>query len=225
MRVKLRHGRLAKQLARSRMSQNAWALKLGLSRGHLSNLVNGKRPYPGPATRRKLMKGLQLSFEDLFEVELDESPTGARNRPRPTGFRFRPATPWKDWRKGETMQTLKQDVLYALRMLTRHPAFTAVAVLTLALGIGANTAIFSAVHAVLLSGPPYPDAERLSVLQVDVQTPGGSLDHWSYPLFDDFRARARQTLPGVAAYTRSTRAYSLAGGETPQKVEAEFVSA
>ncbi|HSR69845.1 MAG TPA: ABC transporter permease, partial [Acidobacteriota bacterium] len=47
----------------------------------------------------------------------------------------------------------------------------------------------------------------------------------SYPLFDDFRARARQTLPGVAAYTRSTRAYSLAGGETPQKVEAEFVSA
>ena len=59
------------------------------------------------------------------------------------------------------MPTLVRDLRYALRGLSRNPGFTAIAIATLALGIGANTAIFSVVHAVALQGLPYQDASRL----------------------------------------------------------------
>src|SRR5258706_2990596 len=101
----------------------------------------------------------------------------------------------------KTMETLLRDVRYGIRSLLKRPGFTAVAVITLALGIGANTAIFSVVNAVLLRPLPYADAERLFV-------PWGSRgdlkNHTvvSYPDFADWQAQTK-TLEHVAAYNQS----------------------
>ncbi|HEX4769770.1 MAG TPA: hypothetical protein VH351_03000 [Bryobacteraceae bacterium] len=62
------------------------------------------------------------------------------------------------------MEILGQDLRYGLRQLGRSPGFAAVAILTLAIGIGANAAIFSFVNAIVLSPLPYPDADRLAII-------------------------------------------------------------
>jgi len=69
MRVRLSQPRLQAFLAQSPLSQNHWALKLGLSRGHWSEIVNGKHPYPSPKTRERMLEVLGLPFEELFEIE------------------------------------------------------------------------------------------------------------------------------------------------------------
>ena len=88
------------------------------------------------------------------------------------------------------METLLQDVRYGLRTLLKKPTFTVVAVLTLALGVGANTAIFSIVDAVLLRSLPYRDPDRL--VRIFFNEPGLGLRDvgFSKPELDDLQTRA-----------------------------------
>lgn len=86
------------------------------------------------------------------------------------------------------MTHLIQDLTYAVRTLIKAPAFALVALVALALGIGANTAIFSMVHAVMLRPLPYPQPERLVMVWEDYQRRGGPQREWTNPAnFDDWR--------------------------------------
>ena len=88
------------------------------------------------------------------------------------------------------MQTLWQDLRYGARTLMKKPVFTLIAVVTLGLGIGANTAIFSVVYTVLLRPLPFPESDRLVVLAGKGKD---SLigDTVAYPDYEDWRARAQ----------------------------------
>src|SRR5581483_4390787 len=86
-----------------------------------------------------------------------------------------------------SMQALLRDCRYALRQLRRTPAFTAVVIVSLALGIGANTAIFSAVDAVLLKPLPWPDADRLVIIHEALPTI--SYLNVAWPDYNDWRAQ------------------------------------
>ncbi|MFZ0819931.1 MAG: ABC transporter permease [Candidatus Acidiferrales bacterium] len=107
--------------------------------------------------------------------------------------------------------TISQDIRYAFRTLRRNPGFTAVAVLTLALGIGANTAIFSMVNAVLLRPLPYPESGKLMMVWATDQSRGVTEDVNSYPNFEDWKAQSK-SFDGMAAFTNRSVTFS-AGDE------------
>ena len=117
------------------------------------------------------------------------------------------------------MDNLRQDVRYAFRRLIKSPAFTAVALLTLALGIGANTAIFSVVNAVLLKPLPYANPEELVGI---FHLTEGRRATMSGPNFTDVR-KLNTTLQDAAAYTR-TRTILTGRGE-PVRLDGAMVSA
>src|SRR5580692_11565455 len=101
------------------------------------------------------------------------------------------------------MLMLWQDIRYALRMLSKSAGFSAVVILTLAPGIGANTAIFSVVSAVLLRPLPFSQPERIvSIHGVDLRN-GETGRPLSYPDFEDLRAQSR-SLEAAAAYDQSS---------------------
>ena len=74
MRLRLKHDRLLEFLAQSELSQNHWAIRVGLSRGHWSEIVNGKHPFPSPKTRARIVEALGLPQEELFALELGGEP-------------------------------------------------------------------------------------------------------------------------------------------------------
>jgi putative ABC transport system permease protein len=126
----------------------------------------------------------------------------------------------RDARGVNFIETTIQDVRYGLRQLRRNPGFTAVAIITLALGIGATTAIFSVVDAVLLHGTPYQNPDQL--VQIGAKSPQGEGNSVSMGDFNDWREQS-QVFQGMAAYKRS-EFYTATGVGDPDEVWASPVS-
>ena len=107
-----------------------------------------------------------------------------------------------------------QDLRYGVRMLMKNPGFTLIAMVTLALGIGANTAIFSVVNALILRPLPYPDPERLVWVEEASQSNAGSPAWGGH--FLDWQEHS-QTLAGIAQVDGGPR--TLTGAGEPERVD------
>jgi predicted permease len=118
------------------------------------------------------------------------------------------------------LTSLPQDLRYGARVLVKSPGFSLIAILTLALGIGANTAIFSVVNGVLLNPLPFHDPNQLvSLFQEIPNFKNGSI---SYPNFTDWR-RMNTTFAGMAAYRSA--GFNLSGNGEPERLHGEMISA
>jgi predicted permease len=118
------------------------------------------------------------------------------------------------------MNTLLQDLRYGARMLMKTPGFTLIAVMTLALGIGATTTLFSFVNGILLRPLPYHDSENL-VLVNEVSAKRGSMGGISFPNLLDWRAQ-NQVFTGIAAW--GTGGYTLTGNGDPEQLSGSGIS-
>ncbi len=125
------------------------------------------------------------------------------------------------WMRDTMMQTLWQDVRYGVRMLTKRPGFTLIAVLTLGLGIGANTVIFSLVNAILIKPLPYQEPERL--MQGYWQWNRGATPNVTNSQFAFWQEQSH-SFSDVAACANIGRSVNLAGGTEPLRVRGLQVS-
>jgi putative ABC transport system permease protein len=119
------------------------------------------------------------------------------------------------------MTALLQDARYALRMLAKTPAFTSIAIVTLALGIGANTAIFTVANAVLLRPLPYTDPSRLLLISTALATQRSQLTPMSLLRFTNIHDRNR-SFSGIAAFTNET--FNLSGRGDAQQIPSARVT-
>jgi putative ABC transport system permease protein len=113
------------------------------------------------------------------------------------------------------MHAIRQDLTYALRMLRKSPGYALVTVLTLALGIGANTAIFSVVNGVMLKPLPYADSSRLVFISSQFPTLGFDRFWLSVPEYLEFKDR-NQSFDSVGGYREGS--LNLGTDERPSRV-------
>ena len=128
----------------------------------------------------------------------------------------------RDARGARMIENLLQDMRYGARVLIKNPGFTLVALVTLALGIGANTAIFSVIYGVLMRPLPYADGERLVVLHQKAPLARVEDMGFSVKEITDYREQ-NQTLEGVAEH--HSMSFILLGREEPERVQTAVVSA
>src|SRR6266508_623481 len=149
----------------------------------------------------------------LLECELSraEQPLAART--------LQPSLELIERKGGMRMESFIQDLRFGVRMLLKNPGFTLIAALTLSLGIGANTAIFSVVDALLLRPLPYPEPDRLVLLSN--KTSRARRSGISYPNFSDWRERA-QSFEGMAAVRGES--FNLTGVDKPVQLRGRTVN-
>src|SRR5687768_11362823 len=128
----------------------------------------------------------------------------------------------RDVRRGTLLETTAQDVRYGLRLLKRSPGFAALAILTIGLGIGANSAIFSVINGVVRKPLAYPGSEKLMFITSQFRNMNFDRFWVSPPEYFEFRERTK-AFAHVGAYT--TGAMNVSGGEQPERVNAAFITA
>jgi putative ABC transport system permease protein len=164
---------------------------------------------------------LHLEMQVDANIKAGMSPAEAREKAmRSFGNLNRAVDAAYDVKGGGIFETLAQDIRYGVRMLAKHKAFTSVAVITLALGIGANTAIFSVVNELLLRPLPYRDADR--IVTVWEVSPGGR--HQNSTSRANFRAWRQQTTSFNYMSVFSDQRLNLTGTGDPEELSVQFTS-
>ena len=177
----------------------------------------------------KMEDELQAELQFHLEREIEENivrgmtPEDARSAAiRSFGGVERVKEESRDVRGVRLLEEIWQDLRYGARMLVKQPGFTSIAVITLALGIGATSVIFSFVNGILLRPLPYRDSDRLVLLDENAPKRGIASMGVSYPDFLDWRDQNR-VFTGVAAYEGGVD-YTLNGSSEPEELSCSWVS-
>ena len=178
---------------------------------------------------RSLLRVLPADFQSEYGGEMERTFEDQSRDARERGDMAGITMLWWETIRGifqtaprEHWEILKQDLTYAGRMMRKNPGFTLMAVVILALGIGANTAIFSVVHAVLLRPLPYPDGQQLVFIRQQAQKQGLDDIGFSVHEIQDYREQ-NQTLAGLVEY--HAMSFILFGHGDPDRVRSAVVSA
>jgi putative ABC transport system permease protein len=186
----------------------------------------GRRKRSQHDFAEELQAHIELEADRLREAGMSEEEAKGAAR-RNLGNMTRIEERFYESRRWLWLDDLVQDLRYGLRQLRRNPAFTAVAVITLALGIGANTVIFSVINTTLLRPLPFPDPDRLVLVW---ETFGKGPDNWndgSAPNFWDFE-RYSHSFRSMAIFDAGGRGYNLSptgSNQAPEQVSGLRVSA
>src|SRR6201994_547271 len=197
----------------------------------MNEIMPGKAAGDGLKQRSRalqlLMPLLPAEFRGDYGPEMEQVFAEQREEALRSGDKMGILRLWWETAKGifttapsEHWSMLKQDTGFAMRMMRKNLAFPIAAIIVLGLGIGANTAIFSVVNAVLLKPLPYEHGERLLMLSQRT-VPGGGIGRSSVPELNDYRAQAR-SMDGIVEYHNMQ--FILLGRSEPERVETGVVS-
>ena len=175
-----------------------------------------------------LMRLLPAEFRGDYGHEMEQVFAEQREEARRSGDKMGVLRLWWETAKGifttapsEHWSMLKQDTGFAMRMMRKNLGFTIAAIVVLGLGIGANTAIFSVVNAVLLKPLPFEHGDRLLTLSQCTAPGGDGIGRSSVPELNDYRAQNR-TMDGIVEYHNMQ--FILLGRSEPERVETGVVS-
>src|SRR5215203_1794304 len=178
---------------------------------HLEDVYERSRRDGATEDEARRVALRELNGSDLLKSEMQRTDRSVKDQPVMGASR-----------RLNLFADLLHDLQYAARMQRKNPAFTIIAVIALALGIGANTAIFSVVNTVLLRPLPYKDPERLVLVWEDATKHGYPRDTPAAANFVDWRDQ-NQVFEGMAAIADTS--FNLTGAGNPERLEGRRVSA